>query len=73
MSDVSYREFKVEEKVEEIKNSELENESKYSAELDEIFTQLHEADDCISDTRQNTSRLRVETRLMLNDLRKQLG
>jgi hypothetical protein len=55
------------------KNSELENESKYSAELDEIFTQLHEADDYIAETRQNTTRLRVETRSMLDDLRKQLG
>jgi hypothetical protein len=58
---------------ETVKNSELENESKYSAELDEIFTQLHEADDYIAETRQNTTRLRVETRSMLNDLRKQLG
>jgi hypothetical protein len=63
------REFKTEKE----KNSELENESKYSAELNEILTQLHEADDYISETRQNTSRLGVETRSMLDDLRKQLS
>jgi hypothetical protein len=55
------------------KNSELENESKYSAELDEVFTQLHEADDYIAETRQNTVQLGIETRSMLDDLRKQLG
>jgi hypothetical protein len=44
-----------------------------NAQLDEIFTQLHEADDYIAKTRQNTTRLRVETRSMLNDLRKQLS
>jgi hypothetical protein len=59
--------------ISDLDTEEVENESKYSAELDEIFTQLHEADDYISETRQNTTRLRVETRSMLNDLRKQLG
>lgn len=56
-----------------VDNSELENESEYSAEIDEIFTQLHEADDDIAETRQNTVQLGIETRSMLNDLRKQLG
>jgi hypothetical protein len=58
---------------ETVKNSELENESKYSAELDEVFTQLHEADDYIAETRQNTVQLGIETRSMLDDLRKQLS
>lgn len=56
-----------------VENSELENESEYSVELDEILTQLHEADSHITETRQNTVRLGVETRSMLDDLRKQLG
>ncbi|NJL51919.1 MAG: hypothetical protein HC930_06280 [Hydrococcus sp. SU_1_0] len=56
-----------------VENSETENNSKYSAELDEIFTQLHEADYCIAETRQNTVRLGIETRSILDDLRKQLG
>lgn len=56
-----------------VENSELENESEYSVELDEILTQLHEADSHIAETRQNTVRLGVETRSMLDDLRKQLG
>ena len=54
-------------------NLEKLEESEYSAELDETFTQLHEADDRIAETRQNTMRLGIETRSMLDDLRKQLG
>jgi hypothetical protein len=54
-------------------DSELKKETEYSSELDEIFIQLHEADERIAETRQNTTRLRVETRSMLDDLRKQLG
>ena len=50
-----------------------QKDSEYSAELDEIFTSLHKADDHIAETRQNTVRLGTETRSMLNDLRKQLG
>lgn len=49
------------------------NESKYSTELDEIFTQLHDTDRYIAKTRKNTVRLGIETRSMLNDLRQQLG
>jgi|GEM_PF-5562449 len=48
-------------------------ESKYSTELDEIFTQLHDADRHIAETRKNTMRLGIETKSMLDDLRKQLG
>lgn len=50
-----------------------QKDSEYSAELDEIFTSLHKADDRIAETRQNTVRLGIETRSMLDDLRKQLG
>ena len=50
-----------------------QNESKYSTELDEIFTQLHDADRHIAETRKNTMRLGIETKSMLDDLRKQLG
>ncbi len=57
----------------EVQDSELDKESEYSAELDKIFTQLHKADDRIAETRQNTVRLGIETRSMLDDLRKQLS
>lgn len=50
-----------------------EKNAEYSAEIDQIFTQLHEADKRIAETRQNTVRLGIETRSMLDDLRKQLG
>ena len=56
-----------------VENSELENESECSVELDEILTQLHEADSHIAETRQNTLRLGIETRSMLDGLRQQLG
>ncbi len=54
-------------------NSETEENSEYSAELEKIFTQLQEKDELINKTRQNTARLGIETRSMLDDLRKQLG
>lgn len=54
-------------------NIELEVDSEYSAELDEILSQLNDTDDRIVETRQNTVRLGIETRSMLDDLRKQLG
>ena len=54
-------------------NSETEENSEHSAELEKIFTKLHAADDRIAETRQNTVRLGIETRSMLDDLRKQLG
>ena len=47
--------------------------SEYSAELEKIFTQLQEEDRLIAKTRQNTVQLGIETRSMLDDLRKQLG
>jgi hypothetical protein len=70
---VSAAYFEESTQIPEIKNFELQEESKYSAELDEILTQLHEADDRIAETRQNTVQLGIETRSMLDDLRKQLG
>lgn len=54
-------------------NSETEENSEYSAQLEKIFTQLQEEDHLIAETRQNTVRLGIETRSMLDDLRKQLG
>ncbi|MEO1005184.1 MAG: hypothetical protein AAFW67_04875 [Cyanobacteria bacterium J06638_38] len=66
-------EQEVEFKLNLISNSEINNESEYTVELDEILTQLHQADDRIVAIRQNTARLGVETRSMLSDLRKQLG
>ncbi|MEM6612063.1 MAG: hypothetical protein AAF652_07385 [Cyanobacteria bacterium P01_C01_bin.72] len=54
-------------------NSKTEENSEYSAELEKIFTQLQEKDNLIAETRQNTVRLGIETRSMLDDLRKQLG
>jgi len=71
--DMEYMTSEKDNQIIEVEDSELENESKYSAELDEIFTQLHEADYCIAETRQNTVRLGIETRSILDDLRKQLG
>ena len=57
-----------------ILGSNVETEdTQYIAKLDEIITQLHDADRHITQTRQNTVRLGTETRSMLNDLRKQLG
>ena len=53
--------------------SKRQNESENSIELNKIFTQLHDADQYIAETRQNTVRLGTETRSMLDDLRKQLG
>lgn len=53
--------------------SEMQNESIHLAEIDEIMAQLHDADRNIAETRKNTVRLGIETRSMLDDLRKQLG
>ena len=53
--------------------SEAHDEQKYVSELDEIFTQLQDADRDIARTRRNTVSLGIETRSMLKDLRKQLG
>ena len=61
------------EKQDRVANSKTQEYLKYSTELEEIFTQLHDADRHIAETRQNTVRLGIETRSMLDDLRKQLG
>ena len=53
--------------------STAQDESKFSTKIDEIFVQLHDVDRDIAETRKNTVRLGIETRSMLNDLRKQLG
>lgn len=55
------------------KDSLLEEESKISARLDDILSQLQAADDRIAKDRQDTVRLGQETKVMLTDLRKQLG
>ena len=55
------------------KDSRLEEESKISARLDDILSQLRAADDRIAKDRQDTVRLGQETKVMLADLRKQLG
>ena len=55
------------------KDSLLEEESKISARLDDILSQLQAADDRIAKDRQDTVRLGQETKVMLADLRKQLG
>ncbi|MEM6613792.1 MAG: hypothetical protein AAF652_16345 [Cyanobacteria bacterium P01_C01_bin.72] len=52
---------------------EAQNESQYSTALDKIFAQLHQADEQTERTSQNTLRLAMETKSMLNDLGKQLG
>ncbi len=65
-------EIEEEEEEEEIEEEE-EEEEEIEEEEEEIFNLLHKADEYIAETRQNTMRLGIETRLMLNDLRRQLG
>lgn len=57
----------------EVKNSELDQSSKYIIELDNILLQLHEEDDYIAKDRKEIKRLGKQTRAMLTELRKQLG
>jgi hypothetical protein len=48
-------------------------ESKSVSELNNIFAQLHKADDRIIKDREDTVRLNNETKVMLADLRKKIG
>ena len=48
-------------------------ESKSVSELNNIFAQLHKADDRIIKDREDTVRLNNETKIMLADLRNKIG